>query len=92
MSELKERKPRIRDDSRVRTLMLATKARQSLGLPAKAIDWPKLYEKINREYAQGRTESEIDWENIVADCTLETEPWLRKLTRGLANGFHRYLP
>ena len=90
MSELKERKPRIRDDSRVRTLMLATKARQSLGLPAKAIDWQKLYEKVNYEYTHGRTEAEIDWKQVVVDCKLEAEPWSRKLTHGLAKTFHRY--
>ena len=90
MSEPKERKPLIMDDSRVRILTLATKARQSLGLPAKAIDWQKLYEKVNYEYTRGRTEAEVDWKSIVADCTLETEPWFRKLTRSLANGFHRY--
>ncbi len=71
MSELEGRRPQIRDDSRVRILTLATKARQALGLPAKAIDWPKLYDKVYHEYAQGRAESEVDWENIVADCKLE---------------------
>ena len=90
MSELEGRKPRILDDSRVRTLMLATKARQSLGLPAKAIDWQKLYEKVNYEYTHGRTEAEIDWKQVVVDCKLEAEPWSRKLTHGLAKTFHRY--
>lgn len=91
MSELKGKKPQIRDDSRVRILTLATKARQSLRLPAKAIDWPKLYEKVNHEYTQGHTEAEIDWKQVVVDCKLETEPWPQKLTRGMAKAFHRYL-
>jgi len=68
---------------------MATQARQALGIPANAIDWPKLYETVNREYAQGRTEAEIPWEQIIADCTLDLEPWPRKLARGLAKVLQR---
>lgn len=70
MSKLKGSEPRTRDDSRVRTLVLATKARRALGLPAEAIDWQKLYDTVAAQYAQGRRERDIDWEKVVTDCQL----------------------
>ena len=68
MNEGRERRPRTWDDSRVRTLTMATKARRALKLPAGAIDWSKLFATVEASYAQGRTEGEIDWEKVV-DCS-----------------------
>jgi hypothetical protein len=54
----------------VRTLILATKACRALDLPAEAIDWQKLFATVAAEYAQGRTERDIDWEKVAAGCAV----------------------
>jgi hypothetical protein len=51
--------------------MLATGARQKLGLPAQAIDWEKLYTTVNAAYLEGQSEEDINWQRLVKTCLKE---------------------
>ena len=59
---------RVRDDSQVRILRMATQAREEVGLVADAIDWAMLYQAAGTELARGRTEAQIDWRRLVERC------------------------
>jgi hypothetical protein len=59
---------RLRDDSKLRILRMATQAREELELEADSIDWERLYSEAAEELAQDRSEAQINWKTLVKKC------------------------